>query len=295
MGRHERREGLLDLLDLRRRVGRAHRVERARHPTEQFAARLERHHRVLERRHRAYARDRRDLGRVVRERPLESREVVLRADVGVRREPVGECRGGEKRVGVVGHPSSLMSAGTDRRASEDESAKKLLAKNSLQGYLCIMSDDAKPRRLDPKGSEPTEAEARREGVPRPRRGRAPCPGAPAAGADLRHPQPVRSPDGELPRGAPGRVIRRHQLPPAGPRGPRPHPRSGGQGNRSRALVGAAQGRCLVPRPGGDADAVGSGRHAAGHGRVLPPPAAAAPGLRQPRHHRRVRTSGRRAA
>ena len=96
---HERRQHLFDALDLAGRIGGGHGIERARHTAQYFTGRLQRNHRVLEGRHRAHPGDRGDLPPVLGERDVESRQVVLGADVGVRGQLVGERARCEKRVG----------------------------------------------------------------------------------------------------------------------------------------------------------------------------------------------------
>ncbi len=90
--RHQRGEGLFDLLDLGRRIRRRDRVEGAGHVAEELSARLESYECVLEGRHRTNAGDRVHFLLVLGECGLEGGEVVLGADDGVVGKPVGEGR-----------------------------------------------------------------------------------------------------------------------------------------------------------------------------------------------------------
>ncbi len=128
MCRHERRELLLDLLDVGRGVGRGDRVERAGHIAQQLSARLERNHRVLERGHRADARDRTDLGLLLGEGLLEGRQVVLGADGCVVRQTVGESAGGQE--GVVIRHVRQPTQGT--RRCRDSFANRALQSNACK-------------------------------------------------------------------------------------------------------------------------------------------------------------------
>ena len=107
---HERRELLVDLLDLGRRIGRTHRVEGVRDTIQQLAGSLQRLKGVLERGHRAHHGDALDLAELLLETRLESGEIVLRPNRGVVGEPVGKRRRLQQRIGGVGHPPSLSTA-----------------------------------------------------------------------------------------------------------------------------------------------------------------------------------------